>query len=239
MFLFDYKDYVIAVDYTSKFFEISRLPNTEASTVINHTKAIFSRYGIPRELVSDNGPQFTSYEYKTFSEEWNFRHTTSSPRYSKSNGLVERNALTIKRALQKPQRTGDDPEMTILMLGMVPLRDGSPAPATKLMGRTLRTLIPKLETTNIENKPKMHGSEYIYTGQKLKSLKEGDNVRIRDSHKNNWMRKAKVVGQHKSLRSYIVKTDDGNHLRRNRTHLLLTRQPSPCQDLLRIIKEDF
>ena len=64
LFSFDNKDYVIVVDYTSKFFEISRLPNTEASTIINHTKAIFSHYGIPREIVSDTGPQFTSYEYK-------------------------------------------------------------------------------------------------------------------------------------------------------------------------------
>ena len=40
------------------------------------------------------------------------------------------------------------------------------------------------------------------------------------------MRKAKVVEQHKSPRSYIVKTEDGNHLWRNRSHLLLTREPS-------------
>ena len=66
LFSFDNKDYVIVVDYTSKCFEISCLPNTKASTVINHTKAIFSRYGIPREVVSDNGPQFISYEYKNF-----------------------------------------------------------------------------------------------------------------------------------------------------------------------------
>ena len=70
LFSFDNKDYVIAADYTSKFFEISRLPNTEASTVINQTKAIFSRYGFPRDVVSDNGPQFTSYEYKNLSEQW-------------------------------------------------------------------------------------------------------------------------------------------------------------------------
>ena len=86
--MFDNKDYVILVDYISKFFEISRLPNTEASTVINHTKAIFSRHGIPREVVNDNEPQFTSYEYKKFSQEWDFKHTTSSPRYPKSNGFV-------------------------------------------------------------------------------------------------------------------------------------------------------
>ena len=84
LFSFDSKDYVIVVDYTSKLFEISCLPNTEASTVINHTKAIFSLYGIPREVVSDNGPQFTSYEYKKLSQEWDFKHINSSPRYPKS-----------------------------------------------------------------------------------------------------------------------------------------------------------
>ena len=94
LFSLDNKDYVYAVDYTSKFFEISRFPNTEASAVINHTKAIFSRYGIPREVVSDNGLQFTSYEYKKFSQEWDFKHITSSPRYPRSNGFVERNIHT-------------------------------------------------------------------------------------------------------------------------------------------------
>ena len=85
LFLFHNKDHVIVVDYTSKFFEISRLPITEASTVINHTKAIFSCYVIPREVVSDNGPQFTSYEYKNFSQGWDFKHVTSNPRYLNSS----------------------------------------------------------------------------------------------------------------------------------------------------------
>ena len=65
---------------------------------------------------------------------------------------------------------------------------------------------------------------YICTGQTLKPLNES--VRVRDTGKNNWMRKEKVVEQHKSPRSYIVKTEDGNHVRRNRSHLLLTSESS-------------
>ena len=90
---------------------------------------------------------------------WDFKHITSNPRYLKSNGFIERNIQTIKRALQKSLRTGDDPQMTLLMLRTAPLRVGSPTPATKLVGRTLRTLVSKLETTNIKNKPKRHGSK--------------------------------------------------------------------------------
>ena len=167
LFSFDNKDYVIVVDYTSRFFEILRLPNTEASAVIDHAKAMFWRCGIAREVVSENGPQFTSYEYKIFSQEWDFKHITSSPRYPKSNGFVERNKKTIKRALHKSMRTWDHPQMALLLLRTAPLRDGYPAPVTKLMGRKLRTLVPKLEITNIENKPKRHDSKHVYIQGKL------------------------------------------------------------------------
>ena len=54
--------------------------------------------------------------------------------------FVERNIQTVRIALQKSLRMGDDPQMTILMLQTGTLCDGSPALAMKLMGRTLRTL---------------------------------------------------------------------------------------------------
>ena len=78
------------------------------------------------------------------------------------------------------------------------------------MGITLRTLVPKLETTDVENSLKRYDSKNICTGQVLKQLGEGNNVRIRDALQNNWIKKATVIGQHKSAQSYIVKIEDGN-----------------------------
>ena len=62
------KDDVIVVDYYSKFFEISLIPDKESSTVtvITHVKTIFSRHAIPKEVISDNGPEFSSCELSTF-----------------------------------------------------------------------------------------------------------------------------------------------------------------------------
>ena len=34
-------------------------------------------------IYNGNGPQFTSYEYKKLSQEWDFKHITSGPRYPK------------------------------------------------------------------------------------------------------------------------------------------------------------
>ena len=95
------KDYLIVDDYTSKYFEVCVIPNTLASTVIQHTKSIFARFGIPKIVISDNGPQYSSCEYKKFAKEWGFHHDASSPKYPKSNGLVERTVQTVKRTIKK------------------------------------------------------------------------------------------------------------------------------------------
>ena len=66
--LFHFKrcDYLLIVDYYSCFFEIAKLPDTTAKTVIGHTKSILARHGIPNVIKSDNGPQFSSAEMQQF-----------------------------------------------------------------------------------------------------------------------------------------------------------------------------
>ena len=95
------KDYLLVVDYTSKDFEVSILNDTTSMTVVHHMKHIFSRHGIPDILFSDNGPQFTAKCFKTFIQEWEIVHQTSSPTYPQSNGLVERTVQTVKKPYQE------------------------------------------------------------------------------------------------------------------------------------------
>ena len=82
-------DYLVTVDYCSGFWEVDALNDTKAQTVIHKLKAQFARYGIPDICMSDNGPQFSSDEFKRFSRKWQFKHKTSSPAYPQSNGKVE------------------------------------------------------------------------------------------------------------------------------------------------------
>lgn len=60
--LFEWKksQYLLIVDYYSRYIEISKLSGETATIVINYTKTIFSRHGIPQHVVSDSGPQFMS-----------------------------------------------------------------------------------------------------------------------------------------------------------------------------------
>lgn len=80
----------MVTDYYSIYPEVCRLHSTTAEAVITTMKAVFARHGVPNEVFTDNGPQFDNESFKHFAEEWNFVHTTSSPRYPQSNGLVEK-----------------------------------------------------------------------------------------------------------------------------------------------------
>ena len=99
--LFEWKrnQYLLIVDYYSRYIEIAKLSRTTADDIINHTKSIFARHGIPDVVYSDNGPQFRSEAYKQFAAEYQFTHVTSSPYFPQSNGEAERAVGTIKSLL--------------------------------------------------------------------------------------------------------------------------------------------
>ena len=57
------KHFVIVVDHTTKYFDLSEISNLTSRTVTLHKKTILSRYGIPKEIISDGAPEFTGKEY--------------------------------------------------------------------------------------------------------------------------------------------------------------------------------
>jgi len=91
--------------YYSNFIEVDRLENSKSKTVISKLKQHFSRHGIPDQVMSDNGPQFSSEHFKDFSSTWEFEHLTSSPGYPHSNGMAESAVKTVKNIMKKIQES--------------------------------------------------------------------------------------------------------------------------------------
>ena len=64
-------------------------------------RSLFARYGIPEQLVFDNGPQFVSEEFGTFMKQNGVKHIKCSPYHPSSNGQAERFVRTFKQAVER------------------------------------------------------------------------------------------------------------------------------------------
>ena len=101
LFHWDGQNFLLVVDYHSKYWEMERLYSTTSISVIRKMKMMFSRLGIPEIVRSDNGTQYTSGRFKRFAESWGFQHITSSPEYPRSNGMAERYVEMVENMLTK------------------------------------------------------------------------------------------------------------------------------------------
>ena len=101
------KDYLLVVDYLSKYPEVIKVESKSAEATVEVMKTIFSRHGIPTAVIADNVP-FNSRCFKEFAKEWQFDLITSSPHFPQSNGLAERNVQTVKNLFKKGKESGCD-----------------------------------------------------------------------------------------------------------------------------------
>ena len=135
------QDYLLIVDYFSKFPEVIPVSSKTAEATIKCMKTTFSRHGIPNTVVADNMP-FNSTQFRALSRQWSFTISTSSPNYPQSNGLIERNVQTIKRLLRKAIDSNTITDLTLLEYRNTPISGMELSPSQLLMSRRLRSNLP-------------------------------------------------------------------------------------------------
>lgn len=77
------------------------MQSTTTTQTLERLRRTFAAYGLPEEVVSDNGPQFSSLEFMEFLKINGIKHTSTPPYHPSSNGAAERLVQTVKRALLK------------------------------------------------------------------------------------------------------------------------------------------
>ena len=221
LFYHNRNTYLLVTDYYSRYPEIAMLTSESSSCVIKHLKSIFARHGIPEMVMSDNGPQYASQEFKDFAEKYHFRSVTSSPKYPRANGAAERMVQTVKNILKK----SEDPYIGLLAYRTSPIQGGL-SPAELLMNRRLRSTIAQIDypitTTETHKQFQRSNNEYkvkmkqqhdsCSKVKELPTLTPGDDVYIRDLDRNG------TVKQVLPGRTYVVEA--GNDIRRNRSSLV-------------------
>jgi hypothetical protein len=77
--------FIIVVDAHNKWHEIIPTKPTNSTATIKMLREIFSRFGSPSILVSDNGSNFRSSEFEDFSKPNRINHKYSAPYHPATN----------------------------------------------------------------------------------------------------------------------------------------------------------
>ena len=136
--------WLVVVDAYSKYPEVVPMPHATSSATVQALRTIFCRFGLPVQLVSDNGTQFTDREFQDFLHKNGISHFRIAPHHPASNGEAERFVQTLKRAIAKAKST-DDAALNLHLNQFLLAYRRSPhsvtgqSPAEVLFGRPIRS----------------------------------------------------------------------------------------------------
>ena len=75
--------------------------STAATRTIPKLDKVFSEFGVPDVIRSDNGPPFNSKEFAAFADDLGFKHQKVTPKWARANGEVERFVRTVKKVINR------------------------------------------------------------------------------------------------------------------------------------------
>lgn len=169
----------VVVDYYSRYKEIKVMKTITAKDTISVLKEMFSRLGVPVSVTCDNGPQFTSEDFKTFCREFGVRLYHTIPYWPQQNGEVERQNRDILKRLKISQTQKsdwrDDLLQYLMMCNSTPHSTTGKTPSELFYRRTFRDKIPSVidaENQDIDLEAKDKDQE-----MKQKGKMDGDRKR--------------------------------------------------------------
>ena len=147
--------WLILIDSYSRWPEVVPMRTTTASQTIKELRPILARFGLPEQILTDNGPQFLSEEFQEFTRSNGIQHIKIAPYHPRSNGMAERFVQTFKTAMRKMVNEGGDINQKLanflLVYRKTPQSTTMEAPAMLLMKRIPRSRID-LITPNLQTK---------------------------------------------------------------------------------------
>ncbi|KAJ0827767.1 putative nucleotidyltransferase, Ribonuclease H [Helianthus annuus] len=97
---------LVAVDYVSKWIEAIATRTNDHSVVCKFVQSnIFSRFGIPRVIISDGGSHFKNFNFGKLLKRYSVNHRIATPYHPQTSGQVEVSNRQIKEILMKTVRT--------------------------------------------------------------------------------------------------------------------------------------
>ena len=252
-FHFKGRYYFVAADRLSGWLEVQQIKvgtnEAGAQGLCKALRRIMITFGVPIEVSSDGGPEFSAGETEAFFKRWGIRHRLSSASFPSSNGRAELAVKTAKRLLMdniSPNGSLDNDGIVraLLVYRNTPDPGCKLSPAQILLGRPLRDTLPCIsKDVMVFNNPEIHDqwkeawkakeealkARYVKTlenlsehSRPLPALKHGDNVMIQNQSgrfPKKWD-KSGVVVETKGNDQYSIKVaGSGRITLRNRRFL--------------------
>lgn len=145
---------LVVIDAYSKWPEVKATNSTTTQSTITLLEELFAAYGSPVTVVSDNGPQFTAMEFKTFLQESGVKfHKLTAPYHPATNGQAERYVQTVKDALKTMATTPGTLQHNInkflWQFRKAPHATTGQVPAQLFLGRSIRTRLDLVRPDDI------------------------------------------------------------------------------------------
>ena len=133
--------YILITDLFSHFPVVRQLCGESTKLVLDALKDIFSDFGIPEAIISDNGPSYKSQKFNSFCAKFEINHITGASYNHQANSIAECMIQTIKQLMVKNQ---GDTWLALLILKSAPMTGIDKSLVELLCNRHFRTNIPMI-----------------------------------------------------------------------------------------------
>lgn len=189
---------LIIIDSHSKWVEIFLTKEITSNFTINKLRETFCRYGLVDTLVSDNGRQFTSHDFKNFMKMNNIKHIFTAPGHPATNGQAENFVKTVKKSIYAHLKDNNNSNLEIIINRFLSDYRNTKhcstgeTPSKLFFNRTLKTRFnllrpPSTKENIIKNQ---QANVQNHHGKRNVEFEKGQKVLIRDyrdPNKQNWM----------------------------------------------------
>ena len=99
--IFSIKDYTLLCieDYYSKFPNIRKADSLAANDLVKTAKIVFTKFGLPKKIISDAGTNFALNTFKQFCRQMNIEQTIASSYHHHSSRQVEACIRFVKQII--------------------------------------------------------------------------------------------------------------------------------------------
>ncbi|EZA51533.1 hypothetical protein X777_09780 [Ooceraea biroi] len=172
-------NFLVLVDAYTRWLEVHIMKNINSEKTIEKYREIFTTFGLPQVLVSNNGRTFIAKEFQYFLKQNGIFHKCTAPYNPATNGLAERFVQTLKQGLRKLSVTDKNVTRNLQKLlfhyRLLPHQERGKSSAELMFGRNLNSrlnlIFPRTEQRN--------ESENVNL-TKIKQFEVGERVAVRE-----------------------------------------------------------